>query len=285
FFGATSGSYMLWDESADDLNLVASGLGVISAKDLGTGIHVKSSDTGGSAEASVAEELVLERNSHCGMTILSSTSTTGNINFGDSGDNNIGRIIYDHSDNNMSFTTNAATAMQIDSSGDVTVSTGNLVIGTSGKGIDFSATADSSGTMTSELLDDYEEGTWTPTLNNTGGTPSYTWQVGKYVKVGRHVWLTANVKFTVTPSGVTQQAVGGFPFANTSTAANYWAGIIDPYQGFNYSGDRLMVSVADGGTIAYVYQADATTGYNRSSFKASAIGTTIEFRFSINYPT
>ena len=43
--------------------------------------------------------------------------------------------------------------------GDLTVSAGNVIIGTSGKGIDFSATA---GTGTSELLDDYEEGTWTP---------------------------------------------------------------------------------------------------------------------------
>ena len=170
-------------------------------------------------------------------------------------------------------------------SGNVTITNGNLILGTSGKGIDFSATADSGGTMTSELLDDYEEGTWTPTLNNTGGTPSYTWQVGKYVKVGSHVWLTANVKFTVTPSGVTQQAVGGLPFANVNVAANYFVGQIDPYQGFNYSGDKLMTDIADGSSIAYLKQTDATTGYNRSSFLAGAIGTTIEFRFSINYPT
>ena len=55
-------------------------------------------------------------------------------------------------------------------SGDVTLSTGNLVIGTSGKGIDFSADPSAPG-MTSELLDDYEEGTWTPVFADadTGG--------------------------------------------------------------------------------------------------------------------
>ena len=47
-------------------------------------------------------------------------------------------------------------------SGDVTLSNGNLVIGTSGKGIDFSATP---GTGTSELLTDYEEGDWTPAVS------------------------------------------------------------------------------------------------------------------------
>ncbi len=45
--------------------------------------------------------------------------------------------------------------------GDQTILDGNLVIGTAGKGINFSADPSAPG-MTSELLDDYEEGTWTP---------------------------------------------------------------------------------------------------------------------------
>ena len=53
-------------------------------------------------------------------------------------------------------------------SNDVTVGAGNLVIGTSGKGIDFSATSNASGS-TSEVLDDYVEGSWTPTIVS-GGT-------------------------------------------------------------------------------------------------------------------
>ena len=117
-FGATSGSYFEWDESADQLNLVASGLGVKAAKDLGDGIHVKASDTSASV-SNTGEQLVLERNSHCGLSILSSTSTTGNILFGDSGDNDIGKISYDHSDNLMSFTTNTAIGLKIDSAGHV----------------------------------------------------------------------------------------------------------------------------------------------------------------------
>jgi hypothetical protein len=71
----------------------------------------------------------------------------------------------------------------------VTASTGNFVVGTSGQGIDFSAT---SGTGTSELLNDYEEGTWTPTANgfNTVGTVTIS---GTYLKIGRNVWLRAQV--------------------------------------------------------------------------------------------
>ena len=62
---------------------------------------------------------------------------------------------------------------------------GNLAF-VSGKGIDFSATA---GTGTSELLDDYEEGTWTPAFAfDVGGTGIvYGTRSGKYTKIGNTV--------------------------------------------------------------------------------------------------
>ena len=62
------------------------------------------------------------------------------------------------------------TAITIDASENVEINTGNLVIGTSGKGIDFSATSDGSGTTGSEVLDDYEEGTWTATVQTGSGS-------------------------------------------------------------------------------------------------------------------
>ena len=82
----------------------------------------------------------------------------------------------------------------IDSTGDCTVNDGDLVIGTNGHGIDFSADGNAGG-MTSELLDDYEEGTFTPTANNftVSGTTTMT---GQYVKIGRQV--TIGIKFANT---------------------------------------------------------------------------------------
>jgi len=83
-------------------------------------------------------------------------------------------------------------------SGDVTLSTGNLVIGTAGKGIDFTATTSGSGTMTSELLADYEEGTWTPN-QGTGLTVVGTFSsVGVYTKVGRQVTVYGYVSSTTS---------------------------------------------------------------------------------------
>ena len=83
---------------------------------------------------------------------------------------------------------------KVGSSGDVTVSTGNLVIGTSGKGIDFSAT---SGTGTSELLADYEEGTWTPIFlpeTNSFTSITYNTQSGRYTKIGRVVYFDFSLR-------------------------------------------------------------------------------------------
>lgn len=83
-------------------------------------------------------------------------------------------------------------------SGDVTLSTGNLVIGTSGKGIDFSATSHPAG-MTSELLNDYEEGTYTPTVTSSSGSFTTVSATGRYTKIGRAV--TVNVLITITNNG------------------------------------------------------------------------------------
>jgi hypothetical protein len=102
--------------------------------------------------------------------------------------------------------------MSWETNGDTTVNTGNLVIGTDGKGIDFSATP---GTGTSELLDDYEEGTWTPvpvSLTVTGD-PTYS---GTYVKIGRLVICTISISATtstVSTAGVTYAS--GLPFAQS----------------------------------------------------------------------
>lgn len=105
----------------------------------------------------------------------------------------------------------------LSSNGDISVAVGNLVIGTSGKGIDFSAT---SGAGTSELFDDYEEGTWNPIIGGSGGQSgqSYTAQNGSYVKVGNLVMCTFDVVLSTkgTISGEVQ--ISGLPFTSANGA-------------------------------------------------------------------
>ena len=92
----------------------------LSAADLGVGVHIKSADS--SASASVhADELVIENSANAGLSVLSGTSNTGSIFFGDSGDNDIGYIQYEHgSTNALYFGANAGTKMAINADGEVT---------------------------------------------------------------------------------------------------------------------------------------------------------------------
>ena len=94
-------------------------LGVIATKDLGIGIHVKESDSGAGVNAN-ADHVVIEANGNAGMSILTATGSAGKIAFGDSGDSEIGKILYDHSNNSMQVYTNANQAMNISTAGQVT---------------------------------------------------------------------------------------------------------------------------------------------------------------------
>jgi hypothetical protein len=123
--------------------------------------------------------------------------------------------------------------------GDQTIVGGNLVIGTAGKGIDFSADPSTAG-MTSELLDDYEEGTYTATLTPDTGTITLNGSVNlfKYTKVGRLVTVTGrctvssvssptgtvalNLPFAISTSTESESRIGGaISSYNNVTTVNY----------------------------------------------------------------
>jgi hypothetical protein len=107
------------------------------------------------------------------------------------------------------------TAGRAVSGSSVTATTGNFVVGTSGQGIDFSATP---GTGTSELLADYEEGTFTPIIigATTPGTGTYSIQVGTYTKIGNRVLFQVYITWSAH-TGTGNMRVAGLPF--TSSAA------------------------------------------------------------------
>lgn len=142
--------------------------------------------------------------------------------------------------------------------GDIRIDNGNLIIGTSGKGIDFSATP---GTGTSELLADYEEGDWTPVYATSGsGFTTMTMDVvsATYTKVGRQVTVRAFIRTdNVNITGATGSLrVSGLPF--TSAANGYSAVAI----GFatDWAGNTpLNAYVNDGATtINLMYRTTVT---------------------------
>jgi hypothetical protein len=108
---------------------------------------------------------------------------------------------------------------------DMNLTYGGNIKFASGKGIDFSATGQATG-MTSELLDDYEIGTWTPVATNltVSGTPNYN---GRYVKIGNLVFITFTIAAsTSTDSTADNTYFTGLPFtvaaASSITAVGNW---------------------------------------------------------------
>jgi hypothetical protein len=98
----------------------------------------------------------------------------------------------------------------------LTLSTGNLIVA-SGQGIDFSADPSAPG-MTSELFDDYEEGTWTPAWGGTTGNPSctYSTQTGTYTKIGNRVTCFCEISTATTSGGSGNLRILGLPFTVSS---------------------------------------------------------------------
>lgn len=171
----------------------------------------------------------------------------------------------------------------------LTVSDGNVVMA-AGHGIDFSATADatSSGSVsTSELLDDYEEGTWTPVVGETSNviTLSGGNQNFRYQKVGNMVTATFSLN-DVTTSGATGGAfiIGGLPFVSSSIQQLRTIGTFAVYygSGMRASNWPSMVHVGHSQTRADIYYKTSATGnYDRDTI--NSVGATTYFFWQITY--
>jgi hypothetical protein len=98
-------------------------------------------------------------------------------------------------------------------------SSGNLEMN-SGSGIDFSAT---SGTGTSELFDDYEEGTWTPVLTFGGASVgiTYSHQTGLYTKIGNVVKFELRIRISSKGTSTGNAVITGLPFSPSSSLNGY----------------------------------------------------------------
>jgi hypothetical protein len=110
---------------------------------------------------------------------------------------------------------------------------------TSGKGIDFSANNPDPAGKTSELLNDYEEGTWVGTL--TGSTTNPTTAVtatGRYTKVGRVVTVSIHYESVSTVGASGNIGISGLPFANNASVPSI--GPVSIYQAGTFTGSPFI---------------------------------------------
>ena len=183
------------------------------------------------------------------------------------------------------------------SNGHLTVGDGNLVIGTHGHGIDFSANTDDeggSGSLSSELLDDYEEGTWTPGISGSSLDPEgddqsqgYDLQVGHYTKIGRLVTISGNItmnNITGMTGGHTANIVG-LPFTSKNVTS---------YSASVHFGNGSGLAIGDNHSIAGVIllnrvyidckEWDSTTGVG-SALTITQLSADGHLEFSASYIT
>lgn len=137
---------------------------------------------------------------------------------------------------------------------DQTLATGNLVVGTAGKGIDFSANTHAAG-MTSELLDWYEEGTFTATLTGSTTAPNTpVTSTSYYTRVGDMVTVYMAFR-NVDTTGVSGNVqITGLPF--TSNAVSYAVG---QAWGDRMTAGSYILNVSPSSTTATVLLSDGSS--------------------------
>jgi hypothetical protein len=128
--------------------------------------------------------------------------------------------------------------------GNTILKSGNLIQGTAAKGINFTANTGAAG-MTSQLLNWYEEGTWTPTFApSSGAFGSVTYnaiQGSRYTRVGNVVHIQGAIATDAITVGTASNNVWitGLPFtavANTGSTNNGFSDIAIGYSS-NFAGD------------------------------------------------
>ena len=222
-----------------------------------------------------AERLTIADTGHSGMTIRSGTDNYGIIHFSDSeggAGEYAGQIYYAHGSlgENLVFATQGSNRVKV--TADVEIVDGNLKVA-SGHGIDFSATSDGSGTDSSSNFNDYEEGTFTPTLTSgaTTGTPSYAAQYGHYTKVGRLVNFSLDFQLSGMTGASGHFKIEGLPYTASGNSRIYGGAFIN-YQAAFFNDDSDF-SLHIGGSSASVDFYD---------FAGNALGGNNSYIYGIN---
>ena len=179
------------------------------------------------------------------------------------------------------------TAARIDAAqsftGDQTLSTGNLVIGTAGKGIDFSADGQAAG-MTSELLDDYEEGTWTPDVRFGGANTGVTYynRGGRYIKVGNMVMATGSFYLNSLGSATGSMDIYGLPFTVINAFPGGYGSFPMWLENVTYTGTIIGgTNVAEARiSLGQATEAGSTSLLTQANFNHGS-----RIYFTVTYPT
>ena len=150
----------------------------------------------------------------------------------------------------MRLNYNGGTSVKINQSGNIVMANGG--------GIDFSATGDGSGTVVSELFDDYEEGSFTPTVEWGGTSATLTGGTyGRYTKIGNTVIINFRIIQSSRNATSGSFRMYGLPYNEGSSAA-YNHGMVQMDSGGNMpSGAGSIMMYFSTNNVRFLYQTNS----------------------------
>jgi hypothetical protein len=212
-------------------------------------------------------------------TVQAGTAAAPSITF--SGDTNTG--IYSPGADQVAIATGGTERVRVNSSGNTqtvgTISVGNATPSTSGAGITFPATQ--SASSDANTLDDYEEGSWTPTWTRSSTNPTFTVQSGntggRYTKIGNLVTVSFEFRTNaISNGGSGNWQISGLPFAANSSVPRYFGAMGRFFNNADISGLRFESNVNS--TVLLFVTISTDSGYD-----AAAGGSIVIMQGTISY--
>ena len=154
--------------------------------------------------------------------------------------------------------------------------TGTQIARFTGNGLCFG-----SDTAAANALDDYEEGTWTPSVSGSTGAATYTVREGSYTKIGRQVtvnWFVSFQKNTLSGSIF----LSGLPFAVANLGNQYPQAII-MLDNLASAYDNPLIQLANGATTADIITGNGSTGSHAAMQDTQLSAATMSFRGTATY--
>jgi hypothetical protein len=183
---------------------------------------------------------------------------------------------------NLQLQTAGTTRLLVGASGGIqtttTISVGNATPSSSGAGITFPATQ--SASSDANTLDDYEEGTWTPSFFGTvtAGSPTYTNRLAAYTKVGRSVSVTCYMSITNKGGMAGNLQISGLPFTAIS-GGYYSAHAVAEFSGLTFASGRTQLGLeqSHSATTITVYSSGSGVGDSQQTIANTDDSTFIIF--------
>ena len=134
-------------------------------------------------------------------------------------------------------------------------------------------------------LDDYEEGTWTPVLNASGTAPTvtYSFQKGRYTKVGNLVTILVDCRWSANSGGTGNTTITGLPFANGDAYAG--AIVFEHSSAWSLASGRTTLAAEVNQNTGIVTFLQNGSGLSGVGYDITTLGTTGYAIFSITYRT